>query len=143
MGQLADMVLRLGAAAAKGAARNNLRLLSQVIVGLKRHRSFEFDRFQKWANVLETLTRDEILVLARAYKIIKSERTDQTFWLLLKESLSGQFAAEEIEEKVAGLMRTGLMIPSSGWGALVYEPGPSLAELGELAELERSSAEHP
>jgi hypothetical protein len=136
--ELADMILRLGAAAAKGAARNNLRLMAQVIVGLKRNRTLEFDRFQKWANVLESLTRDEILVLARAYRISRSAPSDETFWKRLTDDLSDQFSNDEIVELMAGLIRTGLIIPRSGWSTLVYDAGPSLSELGELAELELS-----
>jgi 3',5'-cyclic AMP phosphodiesterase CpdA len=55
-------VLRLDDAVSKGTARRNLRMMSQVIVGLKRHRLFEFNNFQRWATLLETLTHDEILV---------------------------------------------------------------------------------
>jgi len=39
----------------KGTAKENLDLLSNVIVGLKRNRLFEFDRFQKWCTILEWL----------------------------------------------------------------------------------------
>jgi len=61
--EFVQMVLRLSDAVEKGTARRNLRLMAQVIAGLKRNRAFEFDNFQRWATVLETLTRDEILVL--------------------------------------------------------------------------------
>ena len=70
-----QMVLRLLDSVSKGTARRNLRLMSQVVVGLKQHRLFEFDNFQRWANVLETLTRNEILVLGAAYRLMKSLRT--------------------------------------------------------------------
>jgi hypothetical protein len=130
-----QMVLRVIDATNKGTARRNLRLLAQVIWGLKRNRIFEFDRFQKWANVLETLTRDEILVLRKLYKLMPRHGDP---WSLLKDDLvPGTFRTNAEPESVcASLLRTGLVLPGSAFGGLVYRPTESLTELGGLAELE-------
>lgn len=130
-----QMVLRLSDAAEKGTARRNLRLLAQVIVGLKRNRLFQFDNFQRWATVLETLTRDEILVLGAIYRLIGREGDP---WSLVKEELVPNTfkTQEELEAVCASLMRSGLIIPVSAFGGLAYKFSPSIKQLGALAEIE-------
>ena len=132
----AQMVLRLYDAVSKGTARRNLRLMSQVIVGLKRHRLFEFDNFQRWANVLEMLTRDEILVLGAAYRLMKQEVQD--VWTGLQtELVPHPFKTKiDLEAICAALSRTGLVIPMSAWGGMVYLFNNGVAQLGTLADLE-------
>ena len=50
---LVQMMMRFAKASEEGVARANLKLLAQVIIGLKRNHAFEFDKFQSCANVLE------------------------------------------------------------------------------------------
>jgi hypothetical protein len=129
-----QMVLRLVDATAKGTARRNLRLMAQVIVGLKRHRLFEFDNFQKWANVLETLTRDEILVLGTAYRLMQREGHP---WQPLKDELVPKtFKTQgELDAVCASLMRTGLLLPASAFSGIAFNLSPGIKQLGQLAEL--------
>jgi hypothetical protein len=114
-----QMVLRLSDAAEKGTARRNLRLLAQVIVGLKRNQLFQFDNFQRWATVLETLTRDEILLLGTVYRLMKGKEHP---WEALKHELVPQtFKTQgDLEAICASLMRTGLMIPASAFSGMAY-----------------------
>jgi hypothetical protein len=135
----AQMVLRLDDAVSKGTARRNLRLMSQVIVGLKRNRLFEFNDFQRWANVLETLTRDEILVLGTAYRLKKTGVQD--LWAGLKETLVPEpFKTNvDLEAVCAALARTGLVLPASAWGGMVYLFNDGVVQLGELADLENAT----
>jgi hypothetical protein len=134
----AQMVLRLHDAALKGAARRNLRLMSEVIVGLKRHRLFEFNNFQRWANVLETLTRDEILILGTAYRLKKKGVED--VWAGLKEALVPEpFKTNvDLEAVCAALARTGLVLPASAWGGMVYRFNNGVVQLGTLADFENA-----
>jgi hypothetical protein len=134
----AQMVLRLHDAALKGAARRNLRLMSEVIVGLKRHRLFEFNNFQRWANVLETLTRDEILILGTAYRLKKKGVED--VWAGLKEALVPEpFKTNvDLEAVCAALARTGLVLPASAWGGMVYLFNNGVVQLGTLADFENA-----
>jgi hypothetical protein len=130
------MVLRLLDAVDKGTARRNLHLMAQVIAGLKRHRLFEFNNFQRWANILETLTRDEILVLGAAYKLTQREGD---VWSLLRTQLVPQtFATQrDLDAVCASLMRTGLTIPVAAYGgSMAYRFAESLMQLGTLAEFE-------
>jgi len=131
-----QMVLRLDDAVSKGTARRNLRLMSQVLVGLKRNRLFEFNNFQRWANVLEALTRDEILVLAAAYRLIKGGVAD-VWQALNKELVPDTFKTDvDLQAVCAALARTGLVLPMSAWGGMVYRFNKGVARLGALADLE-------
>jgi hypothetical protein len=129
-----QMVLRLLDAVAKGTARRNLRLMSQVIVGLKRNRLFEFDRFQRWANVLETLTRDEILVLGTAYRLM--QHPEHPWAPLRSELVPNTFNTQgELDAVCASLTRTGLVIPASAFSGIAYNFSQDVRQLGQLAEL--------
>ena len=131
-----QMLLRFDDAVQKGTARENLRFLSKVIVGLKRHHAFEFDNFQKWAAVLEGLTRDELLILGVSYRI---QQKEGHFWtLLINELVPSRFPLNrDVETICAALLRTGLILPKSAMGGLIYEPGNGLDELCKLAELDQ------
>jgi hypothetical protein len=137
--EFVQMVLRIVNSMSKGTARRNLRLLARVIIGLKRNQAFEFDRFQRWANVLETLTRNEIILLGRAYRVLQREPPPRgQFWSLLRDDLvPNTFSGAELAELAAALLRTGLLLPVPALGNLNYVAGDSLKELGALAELER------
>jgi hypothetical protein len=132
--ELVQMLLRFSSAVDAGAARQNLRLLAQVIFGLKRNKTFEYDKFSKWANILQTLTRNEILFLGDAYRLANEPRYE--FWKKLGESLSSNFSFDERHEVAEALTRTGMISPIPGLGGMQYGVSPGLKELGQLAELE-------
>ena len=141
---LLEIVLRFSKAVADGAARENLRLLAQVIAGLKKNRALQPDTFRKWCGILEQLTRDELIVLGTAYRLVKKEWTGDAeegaadkFWKALqKELVEAHYDRGNIAALCSSLSRTGLMLPRSGWGTIVYTPSPWLEELGGLADLE-------
>ncbi|MGQ0444375.1 MAG: hypothetical protein ACT4O2_04410 [Beijerinckiaceae bacterium] len=135
--ELVQMLLRFSSAVDAGAARQNLGLLAQVIFGLKRNKTFEYDKFSKWANILQTLTRNEILFLGAAYHLMNEKPDD--FWKKIKESLSSNFLSNECDQIAAALTRTGLILPMSAWGGMAYIASPALKELGQLAALEPTS----
>jgi hypothetical protein len=142
---LIEIIFRFSKAVSDGAAHENLRLLAQVIAGLKKHRGLEGDKFRKWAGVLENLTRDELLAIGTAYVI--AERFDAAGSSHLNDFNKALFS--ELEQKgcsrdeayplLISISRTGLLAPSSGWGTLVFQPSYWLKELGKLANLEAMS----
>lgn len=134
---LIQMMMRFAKAAEEGTARQNLRLLAQVIFGLKRNRIFEFDKFLACANVLESLTRDEILFLGRMYKFYTNnpERNDYRAFLA---SVSDMFDSKRAEALAAALTRTGMLLPVSAFGSINYTPGPRFYEICELAQVEHT-----
>jgi hypothetical protein len=143
---LIEIIYRFTKAVADGAAMDNLRLLAQVIAGLKKNKALDPDKYRKWANVLETLTRDEIIVLGMAYRARKAiQEADpkgaNDFWQRLEKSLeAGRYSKAEVQALCASLLRTGLLIALSAFGGLVYMDTPWLVELGDLANLEAVAA---
>jgi hypothetical protein len=137
--ELVQMLLRFSSAVDAGAARQILRLLVQVIFGSKRNKKFEYDKISKWANILQTLTRNEILFLGAAYHIVNE--TPDEFWKKIRESLSSNFSSDECNEVAAALTRTGLILPVSAWGGMAYIASPAPKELGRLAEIEPTSVD--
>jgi len=92
---------------ADGAARENLRLLAQVIVGLKKNKALEPDKFRKWANILEQLTRDELMVIGKAVSIKRKMTAEGTPFntnefanRLKSELINAHYAATEIDPLV-------------------------------------------
>jgi hypothetical protein len=143
---LIEIVYRFSKAAADGAARENLRLLAQVIAGLKRNKALQSDKFRKWANVLEQVTRDELLVIGKAIATKRELDANPSisFWARLKEELAiSGYQEVEAGSLCASLTRTGLLLPASGWGELVYRPTPWLDELASLADVEGVAASQP
>ncbi len=64
-----SLLYRYALAVRDGTARRNLRLLAKAMVSLaKRDRLFS-DEFNKYADVLSRMTRDQILVLGRYYAL--------------------------------------------------------------------------
>jgi hypothetical protein len=139
---LIDIVLRFSKAVADGSAKENLRLLAQVIAGLKKYRALDGDKFQRWCGILEHLTRDELLVIGIAYTIRKKIETDKTtvandFWQQLQHRLDqAGYKQDEISALCASVSRTGLLVPASAFGGMAYSSSTWLQQLGELANLE-------
>jgi hypothetical protein len=146
---LIEIIYRFAKAAADGAARENLRLLAQVIAGLKKNKALEPDRFRKWANILEQLTRDELVVIGKAISIKRSMtaegapfNTNEFATRLRSELITSRYSPTEIDPLCASLVRTGLLLAASGYGGvLVPLPTPWLDELGTLADVEGLAAD--
>jgi hypothetical protein len=87
---MVDILLRFSKAISDGTARDNLKLLAQVIAGLKKNKALQPDKFRKWAGVLEPLTRDELIVLGTAYRLIKEDPTldHDSFWKAFRGRLT-------------------------------------------------------
>jgi hypothetical protein len=137
---LIEIICRFSKAVAEGAARENLRLLAQVIAGLKKHRALEPDRFRKWANVLEHLTRDELVLLGRAYTIAKrldeNPSSANTFSADLPRSMADVgYDLSTTAALCSALCRTGILVPDVLVSGMAYKGTAWLLELGRLAEL--------
>jgi hypothetical protein len=141
---LIEITYRFSKAAADGAARENLRLLAQVIAGLKRNKALEADKFRKWANILEQLTRDELIVIGKAISIQRKITVEggaakpEDFCKRLKsELMASGYQSTTIDPLCTSLIRTGLLLGASGYGGVtVYLPTSWLNELGALADVE-------
>ena len=140
---LLQMTMRFSKAIDEGAARQNLRLLAQVIAGLKKNKAFDPDKFRRWCGIVEHLTRDELMVLGHAHTIAvklrgsADESNSQTFVQALGDDLEAAgYARSEIAALFVSVARTGVFVPMPAVGSINYLPSPWLFELGELADLE-------
>ncbi|HEV7339825.1 MAG TPA: hypothetical protein VGO06_27910 [Bosea sp. (in: a-proteobacteria)] len=138
--QFADMLLRFMAAARDGAAKQNLRLMARLIVGLKRDSTFEADQFQRWATILKDMTALEIEIVAECYRVLKKGGVIDRPWAEVMEALSTNHDRNDIRQSAAALMRTGLLVPESLMSGISYEPTSSVLQLGELAELDSAAS---
>ena len=66
------------------------------------------------------------------------QRQDLDVWSLIQDELIPKtFKVKvELESVCAALARTGLVVPMSAWGGLVYRFSWTIKQLGELAELD-------
>jgi hypothetical protein len=145
---LIEIIYRFSKAVADGAARENLRLLAQVIAGLKKNKALEVDKFRKWANILEQLTRDELMVIGKAVSIKRrisaegaASNRNEFATRLRSELINSRYAPTEIDRLCASLVRTALLLAASGYGGgMLPLPTPWLDELGTLADVEGVAA---
>ena len=93
---LIDVIMRFSKAVADGAAQENLRLLAQVIAGLKKNKALDGDKFRKWCGMLEHLTRDELICIGRAYVVMKRRIT------AAGEDAANTFSQDLIDELKGG-----------------------------------------
>lgn len=132
------ILLRYSKAASEGAARRNLRVLMQVVVGLKRNKALSGDAFRRWAGILEHMTRDELMLVGQAIILQRKKQEgvhsiDDNFWQLLQEAMqAGRYSAGELPALAASVSRYGIIVPVSAYGGIAYRPSPWLEELAKL-----------
>ena len=140
------IIYRYMRAAQEGAARLNLRLLAKIIAGKAISRSLFSDQFLRYSEILASLSREEVVLLATLYSSTlnsekiggsgheKSPSADK----LSREKLVGTLfrTRDEYEAAAGALLRTGLVLATSGWGALVYSISPAMRELAATVDFE-------
>jgi hypothetical protein len=149
------VIVRYLRAAREGAARLNLRLLAKVIAGQLRSGRLVADEFLQYADILSSLTHDEIVVIGTIYSMWgmhqKFAATDPTEaakyadpWQLTVQKLTGSGSTEDgVLAAAAKAQRSGLIYgmaaapPNTGTdlpSALVYRVSPILIELGRTVD---------
>ncbi len=133
-------------AARDGAARRNLRLLAKVMVGLAQRDRLYSDEFNKYAGVLENLTREQIIYLGRYYALYQEEKRkaddegkarEAAKDRLVDELIPHQFPSEQhLEYLVSQAVGLGLLLTSSAWGTLVYRFSPLMDEIAGMADFQ-------
>lgn len=90
----------------EGVAKKNLQLLCKLIEGMNLKEELKADNFLNYANVLSTLTEDEIIVLG---SMIRSEKyTNLDEYKILKKEFG--YSYSKVSAIQQALMRTGLII---------------------------------
>jgi len=142
---LIDIIFRFSKAVGDGAANDNLTFLAEVIAGLKSRRALAVDSFRRWAGILEDLTRDELLLIGKAYVTeadifamheAGGEKIANDFWQKIQATMKeAGYSAGEISALCATVSRTGILVPVSAFGTTAYMPSPWLNELGSLTSI--------
>jgi hypothetical protein len=96
------IVYRYGRAAQEGTARLNLRLLAQVVGGKKISEKLTANKFLYYADIISSLTVEEINLLGRMLRERKLEGYQE-------QSLFEQEHGEKSSEVLQSLVRTGLV----------------------------------
>ncbi len=141
---LISILLRYSKAASDGAAIINLRLLSQVVLGLKKNKTLYDDNFRRWCAVLEHLTRAELLmigfsiVIDRELQMESPDEHREGFWQQLQQKMdAGGYGSSEISSLAASVSRYGILVPVSAYGGLNYVASDWLRQLGGLVDTDR------
>ena len=149
--EMAGVLFRYARAAAEGAARRNLRLLAQIIRSRHLSLSLYASEFARHAEILATLSRDEISFLATMHRVGQSPeiaaaeensragRIGEQLKTILVPRLFG--TDDELRACALSLARTGLVLLDSAWGGLVFWPSPLLRKIAEMASLEAAANE--
>jgi hypothetical protein len=139
------IVYRYFRAAQEGAARTNLPLMAKVVASQAHLGDLSADEFLHDADMIATLRRDEIILLATLYQVWTSDwlqeqeegaRPGAAFARARAQLTPSLFhEADEMEATAASLVRTGLLVSVSLYGAIGYRPTPKLRRLVSLAPL--------
>lgn len=156
----AAILFRYLRAAQEGAARLNLGLLGSCIHGQITASALYADQFLYHADLLASLKREEVMLLAALLRQIKKfddeiargveipEGTSRTAMVheRILEELTGSppfLTKEHVVAIAAATQRTGLLILSAGFGGQFIIAGPLLAEVERLIDIEGVLSRYP
>ena len=138
------IIYRYGMAVRDGAARRNLRLLARVIAGLARRDQLFADVFNKYAEMLARLSRDEILVIGTLHRYRTDEErrrgqqisTHQWWPKAINKLVPSQFPSEEYVVAICcSALRSGLILtPKDFDSSGEYATSPIMDEVAELVD---------
>jgi hypothetical protein len=151
--EVAAMIFRYMRAAQEGSARLNLRLMAMTINGITEQPPVYASRFLRYAEILSTLTRDEVVAIATLYRnernqdqsSVSEDDARASARVRTREELVPSYFSTErhLEYVLQAATRTGLVVAQTGWGALVYETTPLADELAGLASFEEALKNEP
>lgn len=150
-----SMLHRYTQAAMNGAARLNLRLLAKTInslaKGANENNPLYANEFNRYAAALESLSHEEVNLLAQLYDIRKRDedelkvfddsklRSYAHYYATLLYSLEYSNTAQiaEVKAMACSLQRTGLLYQTvDSKGAIVYALSPFFDKVIELADFQ-------
>jgi hypothetical protein len=141
------ILYRYARAAQEGAARTNLKMMARVIAGQAACGNLVADEFLYYADILDSLRREEIILIAVFYKhwkletYAKTETPGASALKHCKDELVPNLFRSDTDMKAAinAILRTGLLVVESGFGMLVYSPSRLLEQLHQMALFEAAS----
>lgn len=141
---VAAKVYKLLCSGRQGAARENLKLLSNLIAGRGDKKPFDANEFLQWADVIAALRREEVLILSvlhlEATKINYQLDFESRIWVECVALLDERYGMgkDAVDTHGAALLRTGLIrfgIMTMD-GSMHYLPTKQLERIAELADFE-------
>lgn len=131
-------------AATEGTARLNLELLADALVNGVAEPTFAPDEFKQQADRLESLTREEIFVVAAMLRVRNVPAADgeaahvTRYNAAIQEALGmGVFQDQgDVTACMASLTRTGWVAPSGGFGFTGHSPTRALDAVARLVDFE-------
>lgn len=139
------ILYRYSLAVVQARAEHNLRLLAKVMGKQVSSGDLDPDKFHQYANILETLTEDDVKLLGIMFKFYtppdfeySGEYRDKFLdraWRVLNKQIGGEgFSSRaHIDAICGGLIRTGLLLPKIYWDGMHYHLSVAGEELYELA----------
>jgi len=149
--EAAAITYRYMRAAEEGAARINLKLLADVIVGQDAKPGFYANDFLLWADVISSLRHEEIVVLGimqrEAALVADGLPIDYSVWTKCQLSLLNErgISFPSSNALAAALLRTGLVSLIAGTidGGPSYASTANLQRLAEMSDLETYYMDEP
>lgn len=124
------MLFRYFRAANEGTARASLRLMASALRGELIQPHASADAFQRWADILSSLSAVEIRLIAEMHNqqkrllAVKQEDLETRILSAVRERMVGKGLPFETDEHLTltlvALTRTGLIVGESAWGGMVY-----------------------
>jgi hypothetical protein len=142
------MMFRYARAAQEGTARLNLRLMAKVIAGQAHLGNLIADEFRRYADVLASLTREEIILIATLHRHWISADVQQAeeerregiaHQATVRDLVPTLFRNEEELKLVASAsMRTGLVISVPVWDETIYTTTSLMDKLERFAPFQEA-----
>ncbi|HJQ59866.1 MAG TPA: hypothetical protein VJ890_23360 [Vineibacter sp.] len=130
------IIYRYGRAATEGAAQRNLRLMARMIRASTATRPLYADDFLRYAPMIESLSREEILLTAEAYRQALAGETDPWHTAARELETRGVLRANESHRLTQALVRTGMVTLHVVADSMIYGRTDLLMTIGSLAWLE-------
>jgi hypothetical protein len=142
---LIGVMFRYGRAAYEGSARVNLRLLAKAIRGQLLSGKLIADEFFRYADILASLSREEIVFLGALYRVgegkVGAELHNVTTaeWASVVDTMSAAgLDKNAVYPTALRCLRTGFVIAMPAVGILNTAPSPLLMELGKIVDFDEA-----
>ncbi len=142
---LIPTMFRVMQASMNGSARSNLRLLAQIINSLAKDENINPElfpsEFNRYASIIETLSLDEIKILAIMSLIKKTDDREFTQELQNEALNKLDFSVDKTNVVCSALLRTGFVLQSGGErvlgaGKICYNKSIIFDEIIKLADFQ-------
>ena len=139
------VIHRFFRAATEGAARLNLGLMGACVAGGVSADRLHADLFLRWADILASLRREEVHLLAVCKAVPFTVEQEDTGWNEVRRLMTESFGYTEHETSAyaASVSRTGCLAPLSAFDGMCYTPTPLFDEMASLVDIDGVIRRYP